>query len=97
MTIQFNAKGSFTLNKDVLHSVIYGEIIEGKIEKGMHVLVSLSGAATVEFEIENIEYIDIISEKKSYLGLILKAEDDPEFETEFVESLGIKEEILEIK
>jgi hypothetical protein len=41
---KFNAKGSFTLDLQGKRAVIFGNIAEGKINKGMRVVIPLEAA-----------------------------------------------------
>ena len=54
-----------------IRTVIYGDVAEGEIARGMRIKIPLNGALTTSAAIEAIEFLDRRSEQKGYLALVL--------------------------
>ena len=96
MNAKFKAKGTTILHKGEIRAVIYGDIIEGEVQKGMHVQIPFNDSVFMGSEIESVEYMDKSENKDSYIALVIKPEENPDEEAEFIQGLNIGDEILEI-
>lgn len=74
--------------------MIVGDLVEGSIEAGAHVVISLGGFG-VNAPIEGVEVVDVSYQDKSYLGLAIDDEGDPE-NSEFLAAMKIGNECIEI-
>lgn len=77
-TAKFHAIGSFLLRSRDLF-VIVGDVLEGEVVAGMQVHAS-RGASSVTKRVASVEYVDVIHEGKSHIGLVLKYEGLEELE-----------------
>ena len=93
-TAKFYAVGSFLLRSRNLF-VIVGDILEGEIVPGMEILVPLQGELHVTSRVAQVEYVDVIHEKKSYIGLAIAYEDTEELE--FWRALEVSGETLDLR
>jgi len=96
MNAKLHAKGTTIICKREKRLAIYGEIIEGNVKKGMHVLIPINSGLLIKIEIESVEYLDKIKDGKSYIALVLKPEENVEEEIELIQDLNIGDEVLEI-
>ena len=76
-------------------SVIFGELIEGTIEKGMHVSIPFNPSLSMTCEVESVEYMDVKLGSESYIALVLTTEGEPE-EAELIMALNINNEELKV-
>lgn len=89
-TAKFYALGSFLLRSRNIF-VIVGDVLEGEVAPGMRILLPLGGI-TMATRVAAVEYVDVIHEGKSFIGLAI-AYEDPE-ELEFLMGLGVSGEIV---
>jgi hypothetical protein len=89
-TAKFYALGSFLLRSRNLF-VIVGDVLEGEVTPGMRISIPLGGIA-VATRVASVEYVDVIHEGKSFIGLAMEYE-HPE-ELEFLMGLGVSGEVL---
>jgi hypothetical protein len=96
MNTEFYAKGTAIVETPEPRAVIYGDVLCGEIREGMYVHISINRAFSVTVQIESIEFTDGNEADKGHLILILKPEDidDAEMEAEFIQILGIQNELL---
>jgi hypothetical protein len=92
MQAKFFAVGSFFIRSRNMF-VAVGDIIEGHIEPGMAVAVSL-GSISVSTKVKEVEVIGVDFRDKEYMGLVFGFE-DPE-DLEFWQALKIGGETLEL-
>ncbi len=90
---KFRAVGSFLVRSRRLF-VIVGDVVEGTVVPGMTVRLPLNPSLTVAASVKAVEYVDILHEGKSYMGLALEYE-HPE-ELEFWMAMRISGEVLEL-
>ncbi len=97
MSAIFLAKGTMTLERNERKaSVIFGELIEGTIEKGMHVSIPFNPSLSMTCEVESVEYKDVKLGSESYIALVLTTEGEPEEEAELIMALNINNEELKV-
>jgi hypothetical protein len=96
MNTKLHSKGTTIISKREKRLVIYGDIVEGTVKKGMYVLIPINSSFSLRIEIESVEYMDKIKEKESYIALVLKPEENVEEELELIQCLNIGDEVLEI-
>jgi len=96
MNVKLHAKGTAIICKREKRLVIYGDIVEGTVKKGMYVLIPINPSFSLSIEIESVEYMDNIKEKESYIALVLKPEENVEEEIDLIQCLDIGDEVLEI-
>ena len=95
MIAKFNAVGIHTNQRNGQKNLIYGEIIEGVVSKGMIVNIPFGRSISIYCVIEAVEFMNNREDGKSYVGLVLKCENDDENQS-LLEMLDFKDEILEI-
>ena len=69
---RFLAKGMFRIDRDGPVTVVFGDVVEGVIRKGMAVHIPLDGGLSVAVKIEAIEFVDRIAERISHIGLVIR-------------------------
>ncbi len=92
-TATFYASGSFLLRERRLF-VIVGDVLEGEVRAGMKLSVPLGGIALTT-RVASVEFVDVIHERKAYLGLAIECADPDELD--FWMGLGISGETLTLE
>lgn len=85
-----------TLNLEGVRAVVYGDVVEGTIKKGMKLIIPLNGSLSMSAVIEEIEFLDKRPEKIAHMALVLDPEGEPEETADLIMSLGIIDETLEV-
>ena len=96
MTTRFHAKGIFKIDRNGPRVVIYGDVSEGTVRKGMKIAIPLNGATSLMLEIEAVEYLDRRSTREGFVGLVLVPDGADEDNWEIIEALRIEDEFLEV-
>lgn len=96
MTTEFYATGTAIVKRPEPRVVIYGHVLCGEIREGMYVQIVLNRALSIKVEIESIDCNAENESEKGHLMVVLKPEDidNAEMEAEFIEALGIENELL---
>jgi hypothetical protein len=95
MIAKFKAVGLYTIQQNGQKTLIYGEIIEGVVSKGMIVNIPFGRSISIYCVIEAVEFTNIREDTKRYIGLVLKCENGDENQA-LLEMIDFKNEILEI-
>ncbi len=95
MIAKFKAVGIDTNQRKGQKILIYGEILEGVVSKGMIVNIPFGRSISIYCVIEAVEFMNNREGGKSYISLVLKCENDDENQS-LLEMLDFKDEILEI-
>ena len=73
--------------------VILGQILEGKVNAGSTIQFEVDGV-NISMQIANVEFADNISERKSWVGLVVAPKNEDQ--KQFIQYKEIKEQIAEI-
>ena len=91
MSAKFLAVGSFLLRSRNLF-VIVGDVVEGEVREGMQLVLPLNGSVSVTGVVNSVEFVDILHEKRTYIGLAIAYEDPQELG--FWQAMAISGETL---
>ncbi len=94
MSARFLAVGSFLLRARNLF-VIVGDVVEGEVREGMRLALPLNGSVSVTGVVSSVEFVDILHEKRSYVGLAIAYEDSQELG--FWQAMAISGETLSLE
>ena len=96
MTAKLYAKGAKAIDRGEKRAVIFGDILEGEIHKGMIVRIPFNSKFAMYCEIENVVHADRIKEEESSIALVLKPDENPDEEAALILDMDIGNEVLEV-
>ncbi|MGV7224747.1 MAG: hypothetical protein ACQ9MH_24915 [Nitrospinales bacterium] len=95
MIAKFKAAGIHTIQRNGPRTLIYGEILEGLVSKGMWVSIPFSRSISIDCLIEAVEFTNFRENAKRNICLVLKCANGDEDQT-LLDMLDFENEILEI-
>jgi len=95
MIAKFKAAGTRTIQRNGPRTLIYGEILEGLVSKGMWVNIPFGQSISIDCLIEAVEFTNFRENAKRNICLVLKCANGVE-DHSLLEMLDFESEILEI-